>query len=199
MYYIFRQESYGAGDQVGNKYWVEISGQYNDRSCREIADELSEKHASAPVMLGGQEFDACELTYLFYDNRRPRSSKDNWVADFIHTVYLDESSIDDDEDCTIKGQPVVIWDTIEDLPRLDQMNNKERLRWMSSLSELERNQLAHVCGLYIGLAIAHPLVLAGNVQALSNLSNFDMHDVFMREIEKQVRRRRKPRRRGRSR
>ena len=154
---------------------------------KEVAEEIAEKYWDTPVLLGGiHEFEPVEVTVFFYFNRKPETDKDNWIADHVVTVPLEDAS--ETADYTINGNEVVIWDTVGDLPKLDYMTNDERMKWYFSLSELERLQLAKVCGLFVGLSIAHPLTMMGNMQALRN---------FTKQIDDLSKKKKKGKRRGR--
>lgn len=194
IFEIFRHEDYGSGDVFGHKIWVDLAtaGKIEaDEDLGDLSDLMSTRYRDQPVIINGHEFQPTEVTLFVYFSRRPTTDQDNWTADKIITLSLDD---DEGDEYTIQGKPAVIWDTVGDLPKLADMSNDERLRWYGSLSELERSQMAHVCGMFIGLSISHPLLLAGDYSALRDFAKMDIVEMFSCGIQQQRRKGpRKPR------
>jgi hypothetical protein len=89
-YRITEGEAYGApGLKLGNKYWINLPVGTADEDVRRVVEHEVRGRRHEPVVLGGERFEATELTFFVYTRldewtKREKSRDDASMADVIY-------------------------------------------------------------------------------------------------------------------
>jgi hypothetical protein len=92
---IFRQEGHGVGGIFGHKIWIDLATAgaiAADEELGDLADLITARYRDTAVTLNGREFEPTEITLFVYFSRRPATDRDDWIADKVITLELNEPS-----------------------------------------------------------------------------------------------------------
>jgi hypothetical protein len=92
---IFRREDYGGGGTFGHTIWIDLAtaGAIEaDEDVGDLVDLITTRYRDTAVTLNGREFPPTEITLFVYFSRRPATNQDNWMADKVIAIALDDDA-----------------------------------------------------------------------------------------------------------